>query len=100
MRIDHDNYSRGHIHGCAHARNRKSQREIKRTEYITRYYTVPYSKYRSESIKLMVRTRKEPGRANEICDLCIYANTTYLISLHLSYHCIYNISSSMLGHSD
>jgi hypothetical protein len=33
-----------------------------------RYYTVPYAKYRSESIKHMVRTRKEPGRTNDICD--------------------------------
>jgi hypothetical protein len=32
-------------------------------------HTVPYAKYRSESIKHMVRvrTRKEPERANEIC---------------------------------
>ena len=32
-------------------------------------YTVPYAKCRSESIKHMVRTRKELGRANEICDV-------------------------------
>ena len=32
-------------------------------------YSVPYAKYRLESIKEMVRTRKEPGGEIEICDV-------------------------------
>ena len=39
--------------------------------------TVPYVKYRLEWIKQNVRTRKEPGRAIEICDYflvqCVWA---------------------------
>ena len=71
VRIDHDNFSRGRTRAHAHARTRANHKEKLdgrkiRTKLL--YRTAPYAKYRSESIKYMVRTCKELGRANEVCD--------------------------------
>ena len=50
---------------------------------IQRYYTVNHAKYRSESIKQMVRARKESGRANEICDKISSEDITLILSISI-----------------
>ena len=73
-----------------HKIGRRNQTDAK---FVPRYYTDPYAKYRSESIKQMVHTRKEPGRANEICDTSHCVTRSRIIRPSLNPICFSKIAS-------
>jgi len=75
--IDHVNYPRARKHGRAREPHKIRRRNYSDVRFVPHYYTVPYVQYLLKTIKHMVRTRKEPERANAICFNQLLHNEEY-----------------------